>query len=106
MCDICEKRKTLALKGLEAKQLASQLEAAQMNYLVACSAKNRAAADSVRAEYHRLIDNLLDLHAVTADLKLLQEILVGLALTSVSFHYLWEPAKHQILESIHDVKTV
>jgi len=69
MCDICEKRKTLALKGLEAKQLASQLEAAQMNYLVACSAKNRAAADSVRAEYHRLIDNLLDLHAVTADLN-------------------------------------
>lgn len=68
MCDICEKRKTLALHGLEAKKLASQIEATQMNYLVACAAKNRAAQDSARAEYHRLLDGLLDLHAVTAEL--------------------------------------
>lgn len=69
MCDICEKRKTLALHGLEAKKLASQIEATQMNYLVACAAKNRAAQDSARAEYHRLLDGLLDLHAVTSDLN-------------------------------------
>jgi len=76
MCDICEKRKTLALKGLEAKQLASQIEATQMNYLVACTMKNRAAADSARAEYHRLLDGLLDLHAITADLS--NEVALGM----------------------------
>lgn len=81
MRDICDKRKTLALKGLkakrktlalkglEAKRIASQIEATQMNYLVACAAKNRAAADSSRAEYHRLLDSLLDLHAITAELS-------------------------------------
>lgn len=68
MCEICDKRKTLALHGLEAKKLASQIEATQMNFIVACSSKNRAAQDSARAEYHRLLDSLLDLHAVTAEL--------------------------------------
>ena len=68
MCEICEKRKTIALHGLEAEKLASQIEATQMNYLVACSAKNRAAQDSARAEYHRLLDGILDLHAVKAEL--------------------------------------
>lgn len=75
MCDICDKRKTLALKGLEAKRIASQIEATQMNYLVACSMKNRAAADSSRAEYHRLLDSLLDLHAVTAELS--EEVMIA-----------------------------
>lgn len=69
MCDICDKRKTLALMGLEAKNVASQIEATQMNYLVACNAKNQSAADSARAEYHRLLDTLLDLHADTAQLN-------------------------------------
>lgn len=68
MCEICEKRKTLAIHGLEAEKLASQIEATQMNYLVACSAKNRATQDSARAEYHRLLDGILGLHAVTAEL--------------------------------------
>lgn len=68
MCEICEKRKTLALKSQEALKLAQAIEATQRNYLVACSAKNRAAQDSARAEYHRLLDSLLDLHAVTAEL--------------------------------------
>jgi hypothetical protein len=76
MCDICEKRKTLALKGLEAKKLASQIEATQMNYLVACANKNRAAMDSSRAEYHRLLDGLLDLHAITAELS--EEVTLGM----------------------------
>lgn len=69
MCDICEKRKTLALKGQEAIKLASAIEATQRNYLVACNNKNRAAMDSARAEYHRLIDELLDLHAITNELS-------------------------------------
>jgi len=68
MCDICEKRKTLALKGQEALKLAQAIEATQRNYIVACNNKNRAAMDSARGEYHRLIDDLLDIHALTNEL--------------------------------------
>lgn len=68
MCDICEKRKTLALKGQEALKLAQAIEATQRNFVVACNAKNKAAQDSHRAEYHRLIDDLLDIHAITNQL--------------------------------------
>lgn len=69
MCDICEKRKTLALKSQEALKLASAIEATQRNYIVACNNRDRAAQDSARAEYHRLIDQLLDIHAITNELN-------------------------------------
>lgn len=69
MCEICEKRKTLALKSQEALKLVQAIEATQANYMVACNNRNKAAQDSARGEYHRLIDELLDIHAITNELN-------------------------------------
>jgi hypothetical protein len=69
MCKICEKQKLLATKTLETKKLAGALLAARDNFFVAHAAKNRAGADSARAEYHHLVDQLLDIGAQCEDLS-------------------------------------
>lgn len=68
MCHVCEKRKTLGLKTLEAKRLGQQIEAVQMAFTVAAMSGDQAAMDKARAEYHELLDKLLTINAETTRL--------------------------------------